>query len=447
MKIGFIGLGFVGLSTAAAFASKDIKVFGYDNDSKKLELISRGLVPFYEPSLQDLLKKSISSGFFKICYSLEELILQTDAVFIAVGTPSNNDGSINLSYVFGAAESIAEAIRKTRHAPTIVVKSTVTPGTAKQIKQLIIASAGEDHISVCSNPEFLREGSAVQDTLNPHLVVIGCDDDFGQATLLKAFYEGLYSEKKIPIMITTTSTAEMIKYTNNAFLATKISFINTIANICQRIEGCDVETVAQAIGMDPRIGPLFLRAGAGYGGSCFPKDVKALISFSESRRYNPLILSSVDTTNRLQPFEVTALVEKIFRNISRIKIAVLGLAFKKDTDDLREAVSIPIVNTLIDREAIVRVYDPKAMTNAKGIFGARVTFCNSALECISGTECCIILTDWEEFKQLRPEDFKKNMSRPIVIDSRRVFDAPKFEKVVEFHAIGRGQPKAQNKNL
>lgn len=439
MNIGFVGLGFVGLTTAAVFASRGIKVTGYDIDPTKLKSIRNGIVPFYEPSLEETLRKAATDGFFGTDNDLEQLVAGCSIVFVTVGTPSREDGSIDLAHVLATAESIGNAIRKTGKTPAVVIKSTVIPGTARRVKEIISKSSGRGDVSVCSNPEFLREGSAVQDTQSPHLVVIGCDRDVSAESRLREFYEGLYRPHVPHIMTTSTATAEMIKYANNAFLATKISFINMIANICQRVEGCDVEVVAKAIGFDPRIGPLFLKAGAGYGGSCFPKDVKAFISFSESMQYEPLILASVDSTNKKQPLEVVAQAERVFASLAGKKIAVLGLAFKKDTDDLREAVSIPIINALLEKGARVQAYDPKAMPNARKIFGEKVTFCDSSLQCISGMDCCMVLTEWDEFRRLGPEDFKKNMKRPVVVDARRIFEPARFEEIVEFFAVGRSR--------
>jgi len=290
------------------------------------------------------------------------------------------------------------------------------------------------------NPEFLREGSALKDTLYPDRIVIG-EYDRKSGDTLEALYKDFYKENLPSLVRTTLSTAELIKYANNAFLATKISFINTIANLCQQIPQTDVTTVAEAIGMDKRIGPLFLNAGLGYGGSCFPKDIKALIAYSKSLGYDLKILNAVEQVNAAQPLVAVELALKMLGSLKNKRIAILGLAFKPNTDDMREAVSIKIINKLLQEGAEVVAYDPKAMRNAKEIFGNNIQYASSEIQCIKDADCCIIVTEWNRFKRLKPEDFLQNMRQPCLIDGRRIYDPKRFNPKLKFMAVGRGLPK------
>ena len=286
------------------------------------------------------------------------------------------------------------------------------------------------------NPEFLREGSAVHDAQHPDRIVIG-EHDKKSGDTLQNLYQKLH-EEPIPTIRTNLPTAELIKYANNAFLATKISYINTIANICEKIPGADITTVAHGIGLDQRINPRFLNAGLGYGGSCFPKDVKAIIAFSNKLGYTPTLLEATHEVNEKQANHT---VEKAKNNLKELKgktIAVLGLAFKPDTDDMREARSIPIINQLLHEGATVTAYDPVAISTAKSIFGDKINYASSAINCLKDADCCIIVTEWNEFKQLKPEDFKQHMKQPILIDGRRIYNPTEYTKKLEFAATGLG---------
>ncbi|MHA1333998.1 MAG: UDP-glucose dehydrogenase family protein, partial [Candidatus Odinarchaeia archaeon] len=296
---------------------------------------------------------------------------------------------------------------------------------------------GKD-FGLCVNPEFLREGNAVHDMLNPSKIIIGSDNREA-AHMLKNFYLNFYREECPPILITNFSTAEMIKYANNAFLATKISFINEIANICESIPGADVKIVAKALGLDSRINPKFLNAGLGFGGSCFPKDVKAIIQLSHELRYTPKILEAVLEVNEQQPLRVIKLIKNKLGTLRGKKIAILGVAFKPETDDIREAPSLKIINALINEGANVTVYDPKALENVKKIFGNKIEYCSSTKECIHQAECCIVVTEWNEFRKLTPEDFKLLMKTPLLIDGRRMYDPQIFiDKKIQYFGIGLG---------
>jgi UDPglucose 6-dehydrogenase len=288
------------------------------------------------------------------------------------------------------------------------------------------------------NPEFLRQGSAFHDTFNADRVVIGGNDKKSVDTL-ENLYKDFYGVNVPPIIRTTLSTAELIKYASNSLLATKISFINTIASMCEKIPGADVKAVAAAMGLDKRIGPLFLDAGLGYGGSCFPKDVKALIACSKAFGYNPELLESVENVNQIQPLKAVQFCKEQLGNLKDKNIAILGLAFKPDTDDMREARVIPIINQLTKEGAQVTAYDPVAMPTAKKIFNNQIKYATSAINCLNDADCCIIATEWSEFKKLKPKDFKENMKQPIIIDGRRIFDPEEFKQNTHFAAIGLGE--------
>jgi len=292
--------------------------------------------------------------------------------------------------------------------------------------------------SLCVNPEFLREGSAIRDTLNPDRIIIG-EHDKKSGDILKDFYRQFYRRKMPSIIRTNIPTAELVKYANNAFLATKISFINQIANICEKIPEVDVKTVAKGIGLDRRIGRLFLNAGLGYGGSCLPKDVKALIAFSRALGYDPVFIKSVEEVNEAQPYKAVELTKRVLGDLKGKRIAILGLAFKPNTDDIRESVSLKIIDKLLEKEANVVAYDPAAMNNTKKLLGNRVVYPSSAVECIKEADCCIVATEWDEFTQLKPDDFIHHMKTPVVVDGRRIYDHEEYNHKVKFTAIGLGR--------
>jgi len=321
----------------------------------------------------------------------------------------------------------------------VVVKSTVVPGTTENmVKPSIEKNSGKCcgvDFGLCMNPEFLREGAALYDTLHPDRVIIG-EHDEKSGDILESLYRDFLGEETPPMIRTNLPTAELIKYANNAFLATKISFINAIANICEKIPEADVTVVAKGVGLDKRVSPLFLRAGLGYGGSCFPKDVKALISFSKSLGYSPVLFKAVENVNNVQPYRAVELAKKLIGDLAGKRVAILGLAFKPETDDMREAVSMKITNKLLEEGANVVAYDPKASVNAKHVFGDKIEYARSSLECLKDAECCIVVTEWEEFKQLEPEVFIKHMKSPVVIDGRRIYNPKKFSRRLKFAAIG-----------
>jgi len=441
-SISIVGTGYVGLCTAIGFASKGYKVITSTHNPEKATLINKGIPPFYEPGLKESLQKVIRNGYLHCTLNHEEAILNTDITFIATATPSQPNGSINLQYIKNSTREIAENINKKDTYHLIVVKSTVIPGTTQNIVKPTLEKHSNKQCGInfglCMNPEFLREGSALHDTLNPDRIVIG-EHDKKSGDTLEALYRDFYGEEMPPLIRTNLQTAELIKYASNAFLATKISFINMIANICEKIPSVDVTIVAKAMGLDKRIGLSFLNAGLGYGGSCFPKDVKALIAYSKKLGYTPELLEAVENVNETQPYKAVQLCKKFLGNLKGKKIAILGLSFKPNTDDMREARSIPIINQLLKEGANITAYDPIAIPNAKSIFKDKINYTSSAIECLKNADCCITVTEWEEFKKLKPENFIKNMRQPVLIDGRRIYDPKQFGQKLKFAAIGLGK--------
>jgi len=440
--ISIVGTGYVGLCTAVGFASKGYKVITSTHDPEKAALINKGIPPFHEPKLEESLQKVVKGAYLECVLDREEAILKTDITFIAVGTPNKPDESIDLQYIKNSAHEIGVALKKKEIYHLIVVKSTVVPGTTENIvKPAIEKRAGKScgtGFGLCMNPEFLREGSALYDTLNPDRIIIG-EYDQKSGDVLETLYRDFYGEGTPPLIRTNISTAELIKYANNAFLATKISFINQIANICGKIPGADITVVAKAIGLDKRIGPLFLNAGWGYGGSCLPKDVRALIAFSKGLGCNLALFKAIEDVNNTQPYRAVELAKKHLGDLQGKRIAILGLAFKPNTDDMRDAVSIKIIKKLLKEKVNIIAYDPAATNNAKKIFKHRIKYAPSATECISGSDCSIVVTEWEEFKELKPEDFAKRMRNTVLIDGRRIYSPSEFKGKVKFAAIGLGQ--------
>ncbi|MFQ6050752.1 MAG: UDP-glucose dehydrogenase family protein [Candidatus Hydrothermarchaeota archaeon] len=424
--ISIIGTGYVGLTTAVCFASMNFDVICVDIDEEKIEKIKKREIPFYEPELSDLLEKS--SQKLEFTTDTNYAIENSEISFICVGTPSKADGSIDLRYVESSSFEIGKALKKNH---IVVVKSTVIPGTTDRIVKPVLERAsgkkfGED-FGIVVNPEFLREGNAVYDFFNPDRIVIGSLDDTSRIEISK-----LYESFDCPKLYTDFRTAEMIKYASNAFLATKISFINEIANMCE-IFKIDVDKVAEGIGLDHRISPHFLKAGPGFGGSCFPKDVHAIISESKKAGYEPILLESVLEVNRRQPLYVVEKVKNILSGLNERKITVLGLSFKPNTDDMRNSPAIPIINELKKNGARVIVYDPRAIENAKKIFGDSIEYAEDLKSSLRGSDCCVIVTDWEEFKEVKKHI--KSMNNPILIDTRRILE--KTDDIL-YMGLGRG---------
>ena len=437
--VAFVGLGYVGLCTATVMASKGIRILGIDVDDKRIEQLRRGQPPFHEPGLQQILKAALRKKRMAFATDASE-VSDAETVFMTVGTPSNPDGSIDLTYVKKATQDVGFAIAGSEGYHLVVVKSTVTPGTTTEVVRPILEASSEKvcgpDMGLSSNPEFLAEGSAIKGTLQPDKIVIGAVDTKSGAAL-KKLYRRIYPKIRVPTILTDPTTAETIKYSSNAFLATRVSTINTIANICQRVPNADVETVAKAIGLDPRIGPLYLKAGPGYGGSCFHKDLQALISFSRSRHYEPTLLAAVEQVNQLQTSEIVKLSKKLLGSLDNRRIAVLGLAFKKDTDDMREAASIRVIDELLKSGASVSAYDPMALENARRILGDRVELMQDAISCLKGADCCILMTEWDEFRRLKPSEYKSCMRAPNIVDARRILKRDDFDGF-NYLAVGLG---------
>ena len=435
MKIGIIGLGFVGLSFASVLATKGYSVIGVDADKEKLEKIKNGIVPFYEPKLQSKLRRSLNVGL-KISSNILA-IKKCNLIFVTVGTPQKRNGEIDLTMIKNVTNKIGKLLSKTQHKPIIIIKSTVIPGTTQNVILPILQrisgkNVGKD-FGLLTNPEFLRETMAVNDTLHPHVIVLGGDNDIFLKKV-RRFYSNLHHS--VPIVLTNYSTAEIIKYANNSFLATKISFINLIASICEEIPDANIDDVAKTIGLDPRIGNLFLDAGPGYGGSCLPKDIKAIINFSTKAGINPTLLTAVEKTNKQQ---INSIIKLIKQNIGKIhgrKIAVLGIAFKPETDDIRDSVSVELVNRLIKLGAKITIHDPKAIENTKKIFKNKIKYQKVVSTAVKDCKCAIIMTAWKQYEKINNKTIE-HMAKKFIIDSRRIISDKKLN--AKYFAIGLGQ--------
>jgi len=429
MNIAVVGTGYVGLVTGVSLSEIGHHVTCIDIDANKIEKMKNGISPIYEPGLSELMQKNIEENRLFFTTKHEEGFLNADAIYIAVGTPENQDGSANLTYVEEVALKITELVSKNT---IVVIKSTVPVGTNDWIQEVINSHLQSDiSVEVISNPEFLKEGSAIYDSFHGDRIVIGANSE--QAANL---IEEINKPFGVPVYKTDIRSAEMIKYAANAFLATKISFINEIANICERVNA-DVEQVAKGIGMDQRIGNKFLNAGIGYGGSCFPKDTKALLKIAGYVDYDFELLKGVVTVNKNQQELLLHKLNNRFDSLKGKRIAVLGLAFKPNTDDMREAASIVITEELIQQGAQVVAYDPIAMENAKKLLVSSIIYVNSVEEAIQGADVALILTEWDEIKYINLDVFK-TMNTPIVFDGRNCYDLDSLkDTLIEYHSIGR----------
>jgi UDPglucose 6-dehydrogenase len=416
-KISIIGLGYVGLITSLEFASRGHKVTGVDVFKEKVEKINSGTPPFYETGMDQLLIRVLKRKLFVATTNLEKAINESEITFICVGTPSQKDGSIDLKFVFQASKDIGIALKSKKDFHVVVVKSTVVPGTTEKVGKLIEEYSGkkvDQDFGICMNPEFLREGHALEDVKYPSRIVLGASCK-KSVEILKSLYHGY----NVPILTTNLKTAEMIKYAANAFLATKVSFINEVGNLCKAM-GIDVYEVAKGIGLDPRISNKFMRAGCGFGGSCFPKDVKALVAKANELGYKANLLESVLLVNETQPLKLVELVEKKLQTLEEKKISILGLAFKPGTDDMREAPSIKIINTLLKKGCKIKAYDPKAMGTAYSIFKEQIAYCRNINEAIEDCDAILIVTEWPEFLEI-----ENKLKGKLVFDGRRVINPKK----------------------
>ncbi|MBP7792034.1 MAG: UDP-glucose/GDP-mannose dehydrogenase family protein [Candidatus Goldbacteria bacterium] len=427
MKICVIGIGYVGLVTGACLSDLGNSVICVDIDKTKIDNLKKGILPIYEPGLSELVKRNKSR--LKFTTNVKEGVQKSDVIFIAVGTPPKENGEADLTYVKEVAKSTGKFINGYK---IIVDKSTVPVGMGDLVES-IISDAGKDNkkFDVVSCPEFLREGNAIHDFMNPDRLIIGAKNKTA-ANKVAEIFQPLNTK----IMITDLRSAEMIKYASNSFLATKISFINEIANICEKV-GADVETVATGMGLDKRIGRSFLNAGAGFGGSCFPKDVSALINIARSEDYEPIILKAVMEVNRLQRKSILTKIKKILGTIEGRTIGILGISFKPETDDIRDAVSIEVMTMLLEKGCRIKAYDPAAIENSKKVVKG-VKYVRNAYDVAENSECLVILTEWNEFKELDLKKIKKLMKLPNIVDGRNIYD-PAVVKKFGFNYIGIGR--------
>jgi len=441
VRLSVIGAGYVGLVSAVCFADRGHEVILSSEDSEKVRLINQAITPFYETGLEESLKRTLHSGKLQVTLGREDAVINSDITFVAVGTPSRRDGSIDLAHIKDSSVKIGKVLGRKGNYHLVVIRSTVVPGTTENLVKSTIEKhsgkkAGND-FGLAMQPEFLRQGSAIYDTMNPDRIVIGEYDQKSGETL-DNLYKEFYKEKLPPTLHMNLATAEMIKYASNAFLATKISFINEIANICERVPGVDVVKVAEGMSLDQRIGKRFLHAGAGFGGSCFPKDVNAIVAFAKSHGNEPRILESILKINKNQASHAVELAKNRLSTLRGKRVAVLGLSFKPGTDDLREAPSVRIVRCLLKEGAKIVAYDPVAIPNARKILGEKIAYADSAQSCLKNADVAFIVTEWDEFGKLAPTDFKKLMRQPVIIDARRIYDPTTYRSGVRYTAIGLG---------
>ena len=444
MNISIVGTGYVGLVTGTCLADMGHNVHCIDINKDKIENLNNGIIPIYEPGLEELITKNVQAQklFFTTNY---EVLEYADAVFSAVGTPPDEDGSADLQYVLAVAKEFAKNIKK--HS-LIITKSTVPVGTAEKVRKVVIDTLkerGEEiEFDVVSNPEFLKEGTALEDFMNPDRIVIGCDSDYAKM-IMQSIYKKFPDEK---LVFTTIPSAEMIKYAANSMLAVRISFINDIANLCDKV-GANIEDVAKGIGLDSRIGPKFLQAGCGYGGSCFPKDVKALVKTGEKNNVDMNVIKAAEKTNEIQKH---ILYKKLYNAVAKVDypiktITILGTAFKANTDDMREATSIVFVNDLLNDDKKlgpfdkIKIYDPVALNEAKRRIGEsneKIEYCDELDKAIIDSDAIVIVTDWKQIKEMSLDVVKRLMNGNIIVDGRNVFDRNKVESLdFIYEAIGK----------
>ena len=431
MRIAVVGTGYVGLVVGACFAETGNQVVCVDKDAAKVRALRRGKIPIFEPGLEELVKRNFAEKRLTFTLDLKTAVRKSDVVFIAVGTPMDEDGSADLQHVIGAAREIARAMNGYK---VIVDKSTVPVGTSELVREAIRRETTHP-FSVVSNPEFLKQGAAVEDFLKPDRVVIGANDQ-KSADLMVELYRP-FTRTGAPIMVMDCPSAELCKYAANAMLATRISFMNEIANVCE-LFGADVDQVRRAIGADKRIGPSFLFPGIGYGGSCFPKDVQALIHFASQKGYDFKTLRAVEAVNTFQKTRLLSRMRAHFGSLKGKTIAIWGLSFKPRTDDMRDAPSIPLIEGLLNAGAKVQAYDPEAIRTAKGIFGSRVAFASGNYEALKGADALAIVTEWNEFRRPDFARMRTLMRTPVVFDGRNVYTPHQMKQHgFTYYSIGR----------
>ena len=434
MNITIIGTGYVGLVAGACFADSGNHVLCLDVDPRKIDTLNQGGIPIYEPGLEEIVRRNKHEGRIAFTTDAQMAIDHGKVIFIAVGTPQDEDGSADLKYVLSAAQTIGKLMKE----PKIVVdKSTVPVGTAEKV-QAAIQAVTSIPVSVVSNPEFLKEGNAIEDFMSPDRVVIGTDDEPARKVMAELYEPFMRTGRRIFFM--DPRSAEMAKYAANAFLATKVTFMNEMANLCDAM-GADVDLVRRAIGSDNRIGSAFLFPGIGYGGSCFPKDVAAIRKMGLDAGYALRVLDSVDTVNKDQKrILVERVVSRFGQDLTGRRFAIWGLSFKPKTDDMREAPSLTIVNALLERGATVAAHDPEAMKEALRHFGERVDFCNTPEDAVKGADALLLLTEWTVYRQPDFQLLKGALKQPVVFDGRNVYDPAKMKELgFEYTGIGRGR--------
>ena len=428
MKITIIGAGYVGLVQAVCLADFGFNITCIEKDLEKLKKLKFGRIPFYEPGLEDLFKKNLENNRLNFINKYSDNISRSDVIFICVGTPPKKNGQSNLTFVDQATKEISKEIK----GYTVVVsKSTVPVGTSRRIEKILKERKPVRMFDVVSNPEFLREGSALEDFTRPDKIVIGCRT-FKAEKILKKIYKPLNR----PYVITNNETAEIIKYANNSFLATKITFINEIADLCENI-GAKVETVAKALGLDGRIGPKFLHPGPGYGGSCFPKDIKSLIYQGNKNSSDLTIIKAVDSANESRIKFLFQRIKKIIKNkFNNIQIGLLGITFKPNTDDVRESPGLKLAKDLSRTKAKIKIYDPKGMENAKKELPKSIEFCNDEYEVAENSNLLVIVTEWNQFKNLDLLKIRKLMKIPVILDLRNIYSKEIIKDGFKYYSIG-----------
>lgn len=432
MKITVIGTGYVGLVAGACLADMGNDVVCVDNNEEKLQKLEQGTIPIYEPGLEELVKSNFNENRLSFTSNLDSAVKQSDVCFIAVGTPQNEDGSADLQYVLSVAQQIGKAMNGYK---VIVDKSTVPVGTAEKVAEIIKQYTNES-FDVVSNPEFLKQGNAVDDFLSPDRVVIGSNSEKATAIMQEIYSPFFRTGNRVIVM--DVKSAEMTKYASNSFLATKISFMNEIANLCEKV-GADAEMVRVGVSTDSRIGNKFLFPGLGYGGSCFPKDVKALIKTGADYGVDMSIIKSADGVNKKQRnLFVDKIIAKFGKDLTGKTFGVWGLAFKPKTDDMREAPAITIINELLNLGAKVKAYDPKAMILAKRIFGDKITYCQKSYDALDGADAMLLLTEWNEFRRPDFERIKELLKQPVIFDGRNQYNGERLaQSGFEYICVGK----------
>jgi UDPglucose 6-dehydrogenase len=431
MKIAVVGTGYVGLVAGACLAESGNDVVCVDKDADKVRLLRRGKMPFYEPGLEEIVRRNRTEGRLTFSATLPKAVRASAVIFIAVGTPQGDDGSADVQQVLAVARDVARAMNGYK---VIVDKSTVPVGTSARVREVVRRETTHP-FSVVSNPEFLKQGAAVEDFMKPDRVVIGAEDPRAEE-LMRELYSP-FTRTGAPIMVMDCSSAELSKYAANAMLATRISFMNEIANVCELV-GADIDHVRRAVGSDRRIGPSFLFPGIGYGGSCFPKDVQALMRFAAEKEYDFRILQAVEGVNACQKTRLLAKMRAHFGSMKGKTVAVWGLSFKPRTDDMREAPSVPLIQGLLAAGAKVQAYDPEAMRVAKGIFGNRVTFASGNYDALKGADCLAIVTEWNEFRRPDFPRMRKLMRGSVVFDGRNLYTPDQMKQNgFTYYSIGR----------